>query len=151
MPGPAGENCHCFWRFPGGGGCSWAVVLASGQAGDCKSFGGLSVRMLSVTFLEPVRLLGFPLECGLPLLCDWLALLLLAWLVWLPPCGLLLCPCSWPLLAVGGMGCARFLCAFLRALPAGFRAPASPNQTKPNQTQMVNLETGPRWGGRSRT
>ena len=54
-PCPAGENCHCVRCFPGGGGCSWAEVLASGQAGDCKSFGGLSVRMLSVAFLGPCQ------------------------------------------------------------------------------------------------
>ena len=54
-PCPAGENCHCVRRFPGVGGCSWDEVLASGQAGDCKSFGGLSVRMLSVAFLGPCQ------------------------------------------------------------------------------------------------
>ena len=72
--------------------------------------------------------------------CDWLALLLLAWLVWLPPCGLLLYPYSWPLPAVDGLGCTRFPCAFLRVLPAGFRAPASPNQTKPKHRMHAHSE-----------
>ena len=54
-PCPAGENCHFVRCFPGVGGCSWAEILASGQAGDCKSFGGLSVRMLSMAFLGPCQ------------------------------------------------------------------------------------------------